>query len=105
MTHTDNPSGSDLLPIPSNTEFHTPDRTIPSNTNFHTRDIASAYTYGDLNEIPTIITNNNNNIEIIRENHNEYYQLQASQNSSSNSNLPEQYSTDSVITHNNNHIK
>lgn len=68
-------------------------------------DIANAYTYVELGENSTTPENNNINMDITTDNPNEYYQLQASQNSSSNSNQLVQYSTDSVPNHSSNTIK
>ena len=92
MTHNNNPSGVEELLIPRNTESPM-------------ADIADAYIYGELGENSTTPENNNINMDITTDNPNEYYQLQASQNSSSNSNQLDQYSTDSVHNHSNDTIK
>jgi hypothetical protein len=102
VTHHNNPSGSDQLLIPSNDS----DQLLtPSNTAFQTTDIATAYTYGELYENYTTTENGCNNMEFTTGNPNEYYQQQAPQNSSTNSNQLEQYSTDSVTTYTSNPIK
>jgi hypothetical protein len=95
VTHDNNPSGSEHTLIPSSTE-------IPSNTSYHTRDIATAYTYGKLNEIPTIIANDNNNMEITTDNPDEYPNQTFPQNSPTSSNQPDQDPINSIILHMNN---
>jgi hypothetical protein len=99
VTHNNNPSGSEQLPNPSNMDFVSEQPTIPSSTIPNTRDIASAYTYGTLTENPTLTGITNNNINIITGNPNEYPNQTDSQNSSTNSNQPNQYTVNSITVH------
>jgi hypothetical protein len=80
-------------------DFVSEQPTIPSSTIPNTRDIASAYTYGTLTENPTLTGITNNNINIITGNPNEYPNQTDSQNSSTNSNQPNQYTVNSITVH------
>jgi hypothetical protein len=86
LTHNNNPSGSEQLPIPSNTDLHT-------------WDIASVYTYGELSENITTTESNNNNMEITMDNPDEYSNQTFTQKSSINLNQPDQYPVNSITFH------